>query len=38
MYVVLSGSVTLMKNDHELGITVPFMSVKSGECFGDLTI
>ena len=38
MYVVLKGSVTLMKKDHQLEIEMPLVSYKTGECFGDLSI
>lgn len=38
MYVVLSGSVTLMKKDLDLDLEIPLTSYKPGDCFGDLSI
>eukprot|EP00347_Sterkiella_histriomuscorum_P020912 403335983 len=38
MYVVLSGSVTIMRKDFELGIDIPLTTYKPGDCFGDLSI
>ncbi|CDW81425.1 tpr repeat-containing protein [Stylonychia lemnae] len=38
MYVVLSGRVTIIKNDLDLGIELPLTTFKAGDCFGDLSI
>ena len=38
MYVVLRGSVTLIKKDHQLEVELPLVTYKTGDCFGDLSI
>ena len=35
MYVILSGSVTLFKKDYDLGVELPLINLKAGDCFGD---
>ena len=38
MYVIMNGDANLNKKDFDFGIDVPLVSLKAGDCFGDLNI
>jgi signal-transduction protein with cAMP-binding, CBS, and nucleotidyltransferase domain len=38
MYVIVKGSVNIKKRDYELGLDLVLNTLKSGECFGDVSI